>query len=168
MRAFLHRDIIVRRDMRGINLGPVPKGVPIERLRYDYRIRTVVNLDDLDEIYVEFKNGVFILHCIPIPEKDTQKVAMTYADRHRLIMEPNGMIRLLTIQEWEDQQKAYFEDVDDSVLLRQQVKSFVEDLTFADINQHIDNVFGSLNAVQKTSLKRLYKAVLYLSKKAIR
>lgn len=166
MRAFLHRDIIVRRDMRGVNIGPVPKGVPIERLRFDPRTRKVVNLDDLDEMYVEFKNGVFIIHCFPM--KGTQKVVMKYADRKRLIMDPSGVIRLLTIQEWEDHQQAYFEEIDDSVLLREQVANFIEDLTFSRIDNHIENVFGTLNEAQKTSLKRLYKAVLYISKKAIR
>ena len=38
-------------------------------------------------------------------------------------------------------------------------------LKFSQINQHIENVFGSLNENQKTSLKRLYKAVLFIGKK---
>jgi len=166
MRAFLDKDIIIRRDMRGKNIGPVPKGVPIDRLRFDPRTRRVVNLDDLDEMYIEFKNGVFIIHCFPM--KGAQKVVMKYADRKRLIMDPSGVIRLLTIQEWEDRQQAYFEEIDDSVLLREQIMSFVEDLTFSQIDNHIENVFGILNEAQRTSLRRLYKAVLYLSKKAIR
>jgi hypothetical protein len=40
-------------------------------------------------------------------------------------------------------------------------------LQFSDIDQHIENVFGSLNEQQKTSLKRLYKAVLFIGKKIL-
>jgi hypothetical protein len=43
----------------------------------------------------------------------------------------------------------------------------IRNLQFSDIDQHIENVFGSLNAQQKTSLKRLYKAVLFIGKKVL-
>jgi hypothetical protein len=44
----------------------------------------------------------------------------------------------------------------------------IRNLQLSDIDQHIENVFGSLNTQQKTSLKRLYKAVLFIGKKVLR
>ena len=44
----------------------------------------------------------------------------------------------------------------------------IRNLQFSDIDQHIENVFGSLNIQQKTSLKRLYKAVLFIGKKVLK
>lgn len=37
-------------------------------------------------------------------------------------------------------------------------------MSYEQIDTHIDNTFGNLNAAQKTSLKKLYKAVLALIK----
>ena len=39
-------------------------------------------------------------------------------------------------------------------------------MSYAQIDQHIDNVFGNLSANQKASLKKLYRAVLALIKQA--
>jgi hypothetical protein len=44
----------------------------------------------------------------------------------------------------------------------------IRNLEFSQIDTHIENVFGSLNAQQKESLKRLYKAVLFIGKKILR
>ena len=44
-------------------------------------------------------------------------------------------------------------------------KDLVNSLTFADIDTHIDTVFGSLTTAQKNSLKKLYKAVLFSLKR---
>jgi hypothetical protein len=44
----------------------------------------------------------------------------------------------------------------------------IRNLQFSDIDQHIENVFGSLNVQQKASLKRLYKAVLFIGKKVLK
>jgi len=40
----------------------------------------------------------------------------------------------------------------------------VDNLKFADVDVHIENVFGSLSAAQQNSLKKLYKAVLCIGK----
>ena len=44
------------------------------------------------------------------------------------------------------------------------IVDLVSNLSYADIDNHIDNVYGSLSVAQKASLKKLYKAVLYLLK----
>ena len=46
-------------------------------------------------------------------------------------------------------------------------KDFANNLTFADVNNHIDTVFSNLADSQKTSLKKLYIAVLFLLKKKV-
>ena len=40
----------------------------------------------------------------------------------------------------------------------------ISSMSYSQIDTHIDNVFGGLSAAQKTSLKKLYKAVLALIK----
>jgi hypothetical protein len=152
--------------MRGIDIGSIPQGVGLERLRFHPQTRKVIDLETLDEMYVEFKDGMFVLHCFPM--EGTQKVTMRYLDRERLIMEPNGLIRLFTPQEWSQKREDYLDDIIDSKNLRQEAKSMVEDLTYIKIDNHIENVFGGLSSDQKESLKKLYKSVLYLAKKQIK
>lgn len=43
----------------------------------------------------------------------------------------------------------------------------IRNLKFSQIDNHIENVFGSLNGEQKSSLKRLYKAVLFIGKNVL-
>jgi hypothetical protein len=50
------------------------------------------------------------------------------------------------------------------VTMRDEALALLNDLKYSDVDKHVDNVFTSLTAAQKTSLKRLYKAVLYLLK----
>jgi hypothetical protein len=44
-------------------------------------------------------------------------------------------------------------------------KELADTLTFDNIEDHIETVFGNLNAAQQNSLKKLYKVVLYLVRK---
>lgn len=44
-------------------------------------------------------------------------------------------------------------------------KDLANNLTYDQVDTHIDTVFGSLNTAQKTSLKKLYKTFLFLLKK---
>lgn len=44
-------------------------------------------------------------------------------------------------------------------------KDMIASLSFSDIDDHIDMVFGNLSTVQKNSLKKLYKATLFLLRK---
>jgi len=47
---------------------------------------------------------------------------------------------------------------------KQEGMDLIRNLKFSDIDQHIENTFGSLNTQQKASLKKLYKAVLFIGK----
>lgn len=44
-------------------------------------------------------------------------------------------------------------------------KDLTSSLTYNDVDNHIETVFGNLNVAQQNSLKKLYKVVLYLAKK---
>lgn len=44
-------------------------------------------------------------------------------------------------------------------------KDLVSSLTYNDIDNHIETVFGNLNVAQQNSLKKLYKVVLYSIKR---
>ena len=93
MRAIVDRDVIVRITQRGnTDIGRIPKGVGLERLRWDGS--KVVDLADLTEMWVEEQNGAFILHAVKVP--GSQLVQMTYADRKRLTKDPDGTIRVKT------------------------------------------------------------------------
>lgn len=45
------------------------------------------------------------------------------------------------------------------------IKDLVNAITYDQIDTHIDNTFTSLTAGERASLKKVYKAVLYLAKK---
>lgn len=117
MKAILEKDIIIHITERGdIEIGKLPRGVGLERLRWDGE--KIVDLADLDQIWVEEKNGVFILHAIEVP--NAQKVIMTYADRKRLVKDA-GLIRLKTQEEM------------DIEVQEQRLKSRVAALTLDDL-----------------------------------
>ena len=100
MRAILDGDIILRLTMKsnqGIEIGSIPKGVDLGRLRFDGD--EVINLNDLNQIWVDPDR---ILHCINTGS--CQLVDMTYADRRDLIMTDTGW-RLKTVQEKIDEQE---------------------------------------------------------------
>jgi hypothetical protein len=171
VKAILDGDIIVAKSPAGVEIGPIPSGVDLTRLRYDAYIPGVVDLMDLTTIYVEHRGGGFILHAIP-SHPDTGKVytpiVMSYTDRKNLIQEDDGSIRLMTAQEIADRDQAVLDDMADNRSLRSQARDLVSNLTYQDVLNHIDNVFGGLSTDQKTSLKKLYCAVLYLAKKAVK
>ena len=50
--------------------------------------------------------------------------------------------------------------------LKDELETLVENLSYTNINTHIDNTFSNLSLNQKTSLKNLYKVVLYLAKRS--
>ena len=76
-----NHDIIDRTNtIDGIEIGSIPKGVGIERIRWNGS--EIVDLVSLDEIWVEHINGVFILHSIEVPY--SQLVIMQYKDRKKL------------------------------------------------------------------------------------
>jgi hypothetical protein len=93
---------------------------------------------------------------------------MTYLDRKNLIQESDGTVRLLTAQEIADRDQGLQDDMADNKNLRAEARDLIQSLSFAEIDTHIDNVFGALTTAQKNSLKKLYRTVLYLAKKNIR
>ena len=96
MRAVLDRDIIVHVTPQGdIEIGSIPPGVGLERLRFDGE--RLVDLAELSEIWVEpVPGGGHVLHAVEVP--GSQLVTMRYADRKNLISE-NGTIRIKATQE---------------------------------------------------------------------
>ena len=100
MRAIIDEDIILRLTMKsdqGIEIGSIPKGVDLGRLRFDGD--EVIDLNDLDQIWVDPDR---ILHCIDTGS--CQLVDMNYSDRRDLIMTDTGW-RLKTFQEKIDEQE---------------------------------------------------------------
>jgi len=93
-RAVIDGDLILRISGGDTEIGPMPKGIGLERLRFDGK--GVVDLFALDEMWVENKGGVWILHCISLP--GCQRVKMTYSDRWRLTNDA-GTYRLLSQDE---------------------------------------------------------------------
>lgn len=97
MNAILDTDIIVgwAVGQEGTEVGQPPKGVGLERLRFDGRL--ILDLMDLSEMWVEpVSGGGFVLHALEVP--GSQLVKMSYADRRNLVME-SGVIRVLTAAE---------------------------------------------------------------------
>lgn len=83
-------DIIDRTNtVDGIEIGSIPKGVGIERIRWNGS--KIVDLVSLSEIWVEHINGVFILHSIKVPY--SQLVTMKYKDRKKL-WNDNGVYKI--------------------------------------------------------------------------
>jgi hypothetical protein len=104
MKAIIKEDIIVNITERGnVEIGTLPKGVGVERLRWDGN--KLVDLADLNEFWVRSTGGSFELHAVKVP--NSQLVLMTYANRNNLILE-NSIIRIKTSQELQDEQKAKF------------------------------------------------------------
>jgi hypothetical protein len=84
MRAILNSDMIIGISFSddATEIGPLPKGIGLERLRFDGD--KVIDLADLSDIWVKIgSGGAFGLHCIDIG--DCQLVAMAYSQRDLLI-----------------------------------------------------------------------------------
>lgn len=73
----------------GTEVGSLPKGVGLERIRWTGS--KIVDLVELSSIWVERKNGAFVLHAIKIPY--SQLVQMEYKDRKKLCIE-DGIFKI--------------------------------------------------------------------------
>ncbi|GAG19599.1 unnamed protein product, partial [marine sediment metagenome] len=125
MKAILDGDLIIAKSPRGIRIGPVPSDADLTRLRYDASIPGVVDLMDLTEIYVEHKNGVFFLHCVPshpVTAKTYTLITMTYLDRKNLIQENDGTIHLLTPAEIAARDQTIVDDMEDNRNLKAEAR----------------------------------------------
>ena len=98
MKAFIHNYDMVSPSSHGLTeVGPVPKGVGLDRIRWDGT--KLVDLNNLSEFWVELNRNVFILHVVE--KQEFQKVKMTYPERKNLIND-NGTFRALTKEELEE------------------------------------------------------------------
>lgn len=159
MKVTLEEDRIV--SLSGeTEVGNLPKGVGLERLRWTGE--QIVDLMYHSPLWVRYAKGVFTLHSVAV--SGSQQVDMTWAARKRLIIEA-GAIRLRTAIEMTEVEEVENERIEEHHRLLSELKDLVDNLSYAQIDAHIDNVFGTLNATQKNSLKRLYKSVLFLAKK---
>lgn len=98
MKVTINKDVIIGPNPNGIDIGPIDKGIGLERLRWTSS--GVVDLYHLTEIWVEEINGKFVLHAEVYP--GCQLVQMTYSERN-LLVNDDGKIRLKNQQELNDE-----------------------------------------------------------------
>lgn len=92
MLATLREDIIIAVGRGDFEIGRLPAGGGVERLRWDGD--QIIDLAEAATIHVRHLSGNhFELHALPLP--GTQPVAMRYQDRARLTV-AEGIIRLKT------------------------------------------------------------------------
>ena len=164
MKAILNRDMIVKLSIsEGVEIGSIPKGVGLERLRWTGR--ELVDLMNLTAMWVKRIGSTFELHAVAVP--GSQKVTMLYTERKRLI-DDGGIYRVLTQEEWDALKAAEAADTLDTSNLKQKMIALAESLTYADIDSKVETIFGTLTAAQKTFLKDLAYVALYFSKREAR
>ena len=170
MRVLLNEDIIIKvlpKDSPlGVEVGNPPLGSPFDVTRLRYNGSALVDLFNESEMYVRFRPGKgWSLHCIEV--EGSQLVTMKFQQKKWLINDA-GTYRVMTTEEIEAFKAAGKADRLENRELRREAKELVQNLTYSDIDTHIDTVFGSLTTAQKNSLKKLYKAVLFLAKDKVR
>lgn len=95
MKALLIEDIIQAVGGGDTEIGPLPPGVGVERLRWDGE--RLLDLAAASLIYVRHLSGNhFELHGVAVP--GSQPVAMTWGDRNNLTI-ADGLIRIKTADE---------------------------------------------------------------------
>ncbi len=169
MKVLLNEDIIVKPWGKGTQVGVVPKGVGWERLRFDHRINKVVDLMDLDVIYVRFKSGDFELHAVPV--KGSQPVTMRYHERHKLELLSAGnqkTINLISDAEYELTQANIASSIADNKQLKARLINLVDNLTFAEVTNKVDTIFSNHTAGQRQLFKDAFHVLLFLGKKELR
>lgn len=88
MKALISEDIIIKVCESGnVEIGSMPKGIGLDRLRWDGN--KIIDLSNLNEFWIRNNGGIFELHCIPV--KDSQLVEMSYADRKNLVLNGNSI-----------------------------------------------------------------------------
>jgi len=115
MKAVLKEDIIIRTTRHGdVEIGAIPKSVGIERLRFDGS--NLIDLSDLNEIWVRHIGGAFELHAISV--YGAQLVQMTWAERSNLKID-DGTIRLKTAIEIQQEETAKHNKLIKNILRKQ-------------------------------------------------
>jgi hypothetical protein len=91
MQATLNNDIVIALGRGSVTIpDDYPRDVGWERLRWDGK--QIVDLATLTGMWVEFSNGMFILHCIELP--NTTYLDMDYSQRKNLYFD--GAVKLKT------------------------------------------------------------------------
>lgn len=147
----------------GVDVGPVPGGVGLDRLRWTGS--ALVDLIDLSTIHVRRANGRWWFHAIAVP--GSQPVSMHWAQRKRIINDA-GTFRILSDAEWDARIQAEQTDRTDNKALKVQLTQLVKNTSYADLENKIDQIFSNLSGPQQTFLLQLSRVVLYLAKKEIR
>ena len=108
MKAILDGDRIVKFCIDGgVEVGKPPKGVGIERLRWDGE--KLVDLATLKDLWVSVgKGGVPQLHAVP--QKDAVKLGATYKDRKKIRVE-NGLLTTATPTKTVDRERLIQEKI---------------------------------------------------------
>ena len=90
MKAILKEDTIIQLTIdRGVEVGNIPTGVSLERLRWDGS--KLIDLMKLRTIHVrQLAENAFELHAVPVA--GSRPVAMSYKDRKRLRANEQGII----------------------------------------------------------------------------
>jgi hypothetical protein len=102
MKATLREDIVVSVGRGEVEIGPLPAGVGVERLRWDGG--QLVDLATVELIHVRHLGGThFELHAVAVA--GSQPVAMSYLNRRHLTV-AEGIIRLKTQAEIDAEQVA--------------------------------------------------------------
>jgi len=144
----------------GVEIGELPKGVGLERLRWTGR--ELVDLMDLSQMWVKKIGGTFELHAVAV--SGSQLVTMLYTERKRLIDEA-GVYRVLSQGEVGAIAAAEAADLLETDNLKQKLLDLVTDLTYANIDTKVNTIFGALSGAQRTYLKNLSYIVLYFAKR---
>jgi hypothetical protein len=76
---------------QGVEAGPLPRGVGLERLRFDGS--QLVDIATLSELHVVRRDGDWELHAVPVP--GSQPVTMSHKQKWRLVND-GGTYRLKT------------------------------------------------------------------------
>lgn len=88
-------------DKLGVEVGELPKGVGLERLRWDGE--KIVDLAELEEMYVNPQTKT--LHVVQ--QRNTQRVQMSYNERFYLTND-NGTLRVKTPYERDEEQRSEY------------------------------------------------------------
>ena len=95
MKAILKDDIIIRLGVGDTEVGRVPPGAGLERLRWNGK--QVVDLAKQDSFWVRRIPSGYELHVVEVD--GSQQVSMSYTDRYNLTTDADGTIRVKTESE---------------------------------------------------------------------
>jgi hypothetical protein len=127
----------------GIEVGSIPKGVGLERMRWDGH--QLIDLFTLPQIWVEQKNGAFTLHCIKVP--DSQLITMKDQDRKKLWSD-NGVYKIKTLAEIKAEKTIWYRKSHYPLISDQMgaIMAYLE--SKADITAELQELIDKINAVK--------------------